>query len=124
MPLGWHVSVYRQSSDGARPAAFDDDPGARLAVWQTSLGGLDWLKALVQDGRALALGGDGYPVEFAARAGDVIPTVLAGAPLARVGAIADAGDVLAADGRTVLAPDVLGACHPDEWLIVQAWDES
>jgi len=124
MPLGWHVSVYRQPSGGARPAAFGDAPGPRLAAWHTGLGGLDWLKALVQDGRALALGGDGYPAEFAVRAGDAIPTLLAGAPLARIGAIAGAGDTLAPDGRTVLASDVIGACRPDEWLIVQAWDES
>ncbi len=124
MPLGWHVSVYRQRTDGARPAAFGAAPGARLAVWQTGLGGLDWLEALAHEGRAVALGGDGYPVEFAVPAGDVIPTLLAGPPCARIGALAGAGEILAPDGRTARAPDVIAACRPDEWLIVQAWDES
>lgn len=124
MPLGWHVSVYRPHADGARPAAFGDEPGARLAVWHTGLGGLDWLTELVRERRAVALGGDGYPVEFAARAGDVIPVILAGPPLARVGVVAGVGEILAPDGRTASAPDVIAACRPDEWLLVQAWDES
>ena len=27
-------------------------------------------------------------------------------------------------GRTVVDGNVVGACAPDEWLIVEAWDES
>lgn len=124
MSLGWHVSVYRQRSDGAHPAAFSAEPGPRLAVWHTGLGGLDWLTELVHERRAVALGGDGYPVEFAARGADVIPVILAGPPLARVGVVAGAGEILAPDGRTAHAPDVIAACRPGEWLVVQAWDES
>ena len=60
--FGWHVSVYRQTDGGASPAAFESPEGTRVAVWQAGIGGLDWLIELVKAGKAINLGGDGYPV--------------------------------------------------------------
>lgn len=44
--LGWRISVYEQIGNGGQPAAWEFIPGVLLAVWQTGLGGLDWLRAL------------------------------------------------------------------------------
>src|SRR5262245_25404008 len=51
MPLGWHVSVYRQTANRSVPATADAKAGLRIAVWQTGLWGLQWIEDLVQSGR-------------------------------------------------------------------------
>jgi hypothetical protein len=60
--LGWHISVYRQKVGG-----LSTPKGQRLAVWQTGLGGLDWLDELVKAGKAINLGENGgYPCRYTA----------------------------------------------------------
>jgi len=67
--LGWHISVYRQKSGGASPATALTPKGARLAVWQTGLDGLDWFEELVKAGKAINLGDNGgYPCRYTATA--------------------------------------------------------
>ena len=55
MPL----SVYRLKDGGLSPATAETPHGSRLAVWQTGLGGLDWLDELVKAGKAINLGENG-----------------------------------------------------------------
>jgi hypothetical protein len=64
--LGWHISVYRQADGGTEPATSETSPGTRLAVWQTSFDGLRWLDELAAEGKALDLGGNGYPTRYTA----------------------------------------------------------
>ena len=121
--LGWHISVYRKTDDGGSPAEWESPKGTRLAVWQTGLGGLDWLRELVKAGKAIDLGGDGYPLRYTATAEDLIPH------LAEEGLtvwMLDPGDVVGEgwEGRTVIDKATVRACRPDEWLLVEAWDES
>lgn len=59
--LGWHVSVYRQPDGGHSPATFEFPEGARLAMWQTDVDGLDWLIELARQGKAIDVGGNGCP---------------------------------------------------------------
>ncbi len=59
--LGWCIGVYRQKDSSVSPGKSDPPEGARLAVWQTGLGGLDWPNELVKAGKAIDLGGNGYP---------------------------------------------------------------
>ena len=124
--LGWHMSVFRQADGGAEPAAFDSAEGARLAVWQTGLDGLAWITRRVQRGRAVDLQGDGYPRRFTAQAKHLVPEILRGPPRANPRWISDPHDVLGPEwaGKTVIDRDVAHACGPDEWLVVEAWDES
>ncbi len=126
MALGWHVSVYRQQNDGTAPATFRAPQGARLAVWQTGLYGLRWLDELVTQDKAIALGGNGYPLQYTAQASEIIPHVRGEIPEANAVWSADPGDILLPwwDGRTKRDPEAMAACRPDEWLIVEAWDES
>ena len=124
--LGWHISVSRQSDGGALPATADSAREKPMAVWQARLAGTDWLDDLAARGSAVALGGNGYPNRYTARAADLIPTLLAGPPEAREVWKTDADDVVTPEweGRTRIDRDALSACAPDEWLCVVAWDES
>jgi hypothetical protein len=126
MPLGWHISVYRQQNEGTKPAAFGDAHGPRLAVWQANLGGLDWLDELVNEQRAINLGGNGYPYEYTAMAAYIIPRLIGEPPEAKAVWTFDAGDIITSgwQGKTTRDPAVMDACRPDEWLIIQVWDES
>jgi hypothetical protein len=81
--LGWHISVYQQSDGGNVPATPETSAGTRLAVWQTGLYGLRWLDELVAEGRAIDLGGNGYPNRYTAAAEHLLPRILAKPPEAR-----------------------------------------
>ena len=126
MPLGWHISVYRQQNDGTAPAAFGAPHGARLAVWQTGPGGLRWLDELVKQQKAIGLGGNGYPMEYTAQASHIIPQLRGEPPEAKAVWSLDAGDTILPGwhGKTTKDGQSMEACQPDEWLLIQAWDES
>lgn len=127
MPLGWHISVYRQQNDGMAPPSFGAAHGTRLAVWQTGLGGLDWLDELVAQQRAIDLGSNGgYPTEYAATATHIIPRIRDTPPEAKAVWSFDAGDIILPgwQGKTTKDTAAMDACRPDEWLLIQAWDES
>ena len=124
--LGWHISVYRKIDHMTEPAMAKSPRGTRLAVWQTSLGGLDWINELVKDGKAISLGGDGYPCWFTATAEHLVQRIIDGPPEARSRWISEASDILTDqwEGKTVLNRDAAADCLPNEWLLVAAWDES
>ena len=124
--LGWHISVYRQESGGDSPASFGDPQGVRLAVWQTGLGGIDWITDLVEAGNAIDLGGNGYPYQWTAKAVHLTPQLLDGPPDANAVWISSPDDVLTSEwnGKTTQDLPELAKCDPDEWLIIEVWDES
>jgi hypothetical protein len=124
--LGWHISVYRQPDGGASPATFDSSAGTRLAVWQTGLNGLEWLEELVKAGKAMDLGGNGYPRRFTSTAEHLVPRIIEQPPGARSVWVSQAGDILTDkwEGKTVIDRAAAEQCPLDEWLLVEAWDES
>ncbi len=124
--LGWHTSVYRQKDGGASPATFESAKGIRLAVWQTGIGGLDWIDDLVKAGHANNLGGNGYPVRFTATAEYILPVILGMKTETEITWVLGAGDTVTDqwEGRTVIDRTMAEQCAPAEWLIVEAWDES
>jgi len=126
--LGWHVSVYRQPDGGHSPAAFESPSGVRIAVWQADWKGLDWLEELVKDGKAIDLGGNGYPWRFTARAEHLVMRLQGGPPRANETWLVPEGsyfpDPKAWVGRTQVDQEGVQQCRPDEWLLVEAWDES
>lgn len=124
--LGWHVSVYRQADGGHAPATSGSGRGDRLAVWQAGRGGLDWIRDRAAHHQAVALGGDGYPLRYTGRACWVIPVITAGPPHAHARWHRGPDDVVSGawDGRTVIDAGVIAACRDDEWLLIEAWDES
>ena len=108
------------------PGKSDPPEGARLAVWQTGLGGLDWLNELVKASKAINLGGNGYPNRYTATAACLLPQIMEHPPLARSVWLIDPGDVVTDQwaGKTTIDPGVASLCRTDEWLLVEAWDES
>jgi len=124
--LGWNISIYRLADGGATPATANSQEGARLAVWQTGVGGLGWIGDLVTAGKAIDLGGDGYPCRYTAQANDLIPRILGGPPEALEVWNSGADHTLTEKwaGKTVIDDKQVSSCHPDEWLVIEAWDES
>jgi len=124
--LGWDIIVRRQRENRTSPianpslfgfgslevAAIASSPV--VARWQAHTGGLGWLDALVKKGKALLLAtNSGYPYYYAAKAEDVVPIIIYNAPHAKT-----PGE-LGAEDRIKLAK-----IEPDEWLFVEAWDQS
>jgi hypothetical protein len=124
--LGWHISVYRQTNDGQSPAEAGSEHGARLAVWQSEVGGLQWLDALVKTGEAINLGGNGYPFHYTAQAEHLISTIVDGPPAARQTWLNGQDDVVTSqwDGKTIIDHAAANDCRSGEWLLIEAWDES
>ena len=124
--LGFHISIYKLQS-GNQPAPSASAPrGERLAVWQAGYDGLRWIDHLVEQGSAFHLGGFGYPTTYTARIGDLRPKVLAGPPSANEVWGYDPGDILLDGwcGKTTIDHSALSTCSPDEWVLLEAWDES
>jgi hypothetical protein len=138
--LGWHVSVYRLegvdlpfpnllSPDASRQQLLRDaasSRGTRIAVWQAGVDGLRWIDNLVKNGQAIALPGNGYPFHFFAPARHLLTPISEGPPQANAVWRHDPGDILTSkwEGRTTIDQEAVARCSPDEWLLVEAWDES
>ena len=125
--LGWNINVYRQDGDRGAPATSASQSNLRIAAWQTGIQGTDWLDALVAEGNADLLAGGGFPTKYTAKACYIVPVLrLPKPPGARDSWVHGIGDTLSESwaGRTTVQADEVAACLPDEWLIIDAWDES
>jgi hypothetical protein len=123
--LGYNISIYRQRNDGASPATADSAEGARLAVWQTGIGGLDWLVKLEKAGKAIFLGGSGYPCQYTATT-DLMPEIIGVTRVSPGNWLLGEHDIVTEkwEGKNVVDRDAVAACRPDEWLLVEGWDLS
>lgn len=119
--LGWEVMVFRAAdATGAR----SDEP--LLATWQTGPFGLQWLNELVKQGKAISLGGDGYPKRYSVRANVLLPIITGGPPPSEGPAVIGDDYFLPKGWNSTVTVDrarVL-ACSSDELLLVEAWDQS
>jgi hypothetical protein len=144
--LGWLISASRCGSRELRKARGDADAmrsvlietngsadvpeqtdgDQRIATWQTELGGLEWLESLVRSGRAVSTSRGGYPETYVIHCRDLMAFIEKGLPHERPVWPSDPGDILGERwlGRTTINRDTLARCDPDEWLLVEAWDES
>jgi hypothetical protein len=109
--MGWDISVYRQPDGDASPAKAGAPPGQHLAEWHT--GRLDWLDELVKTGKAIDLGGDGYPVTYTVIAECVIPHIVKEDEYSHQ-----------LFGKPAADRAALAQCRLDEWLVVRAWDSN
>jgi hypothetical protein len=99
--------------------------GERLAVWQSGLWGLNWVDELVKSGRILELQRGGYPNLYTGRF-EYILSRISDPPEVNASWVCGPDDLIgdAWEGRTVIEENAIARCHPDEWLLIEAWDES
>lgn len=123
--LGWNINVYRQEGDRSAPATASSQSELRIAVWQTGIEGIDWLDALVAEGKADLVLGGGFPTRYTAKARHVVPFI-SNPPGARDIWLHGPHDILSEKwvGRTKVDAQEVAALLPDEWLTIDAWDES
>jgi hypothetical protein len=97
-----------------------------MAVWQSGVNGVAWLNDLIEDGEAIQLLGGGYPDLLTATAAHLLPRILEGPPEARSPWAASSHDLTTDgwEGQTLLNHAALEDCRPDEWLLVEIFDES
>lgn len=124
--IGWNISVYRQADGGRNPAVFESSQERPIAVWQAGLYGLRWIDQLVQEGKAINLGGNGYPYKYTAKAVHIVEVIREGPPEANAVWTVGAGDLLMPGylGKTAIDQEALDGCLPEEWLLIEVWDES
>ncbi|MFN2513729.1 MAG: hypothetical protein ABR568_20200 [Pyrinomonadaceae bacterium] len=77
-------------------------------------------------GKAIDLGGNGYPCRYTAIAENLLARIVDEPPGARRIWTSGVGDILTQkwEGRTVIERTAAAACRSGEWLLVEAWDES
>ena len=75
---------------------------------------------------AIQLKGGGYPNRYTATAEYLIPRIIETPPGARAVWVYRKGDIITDKwvGKTVVDREAAALCRPDEWLLVEAWDES
>lgn len=121
--LGWLIVI--SIADGEAPAKLD---GANtLASWRCSMGGLDWIDRLVQQGLATFESGNGYPTRYRSTTAAVLPVIRDGRPPAHRGF-----DVLGDDyfmragwvGEFTPHPERIAMCAPTDQISIEAWDQS
>lgn len=116
------LEAHSESSDVPHPT--DRDP--RIATWQAGLGGVSWLEQLVKRGRAASTKHNGHPNLYMITCRDFNGRLEAALPDERPVWLAGATDVITDRwlGRTTIDAELLAKCDQDEWLLVEAWDES
>ena len=123
--LGYEIFVYRMDLIEMPEKPASKDP-ALLAHWTVGLGGLDWLRELVRQGKAEFEGNSGYPERFIVAAKYILPVLKAGVPRARSPLVIGDDYVMPPNwiGDAVLHEDRIAACPAEQLLRIDAWDQS
>ena len=129
--LGWWITVMTLVHDSSVVASKEEYEKHILASWETGLGGVDWLIALANNGKATwDKSKDGYPWRFTARASEILPVITSGLPKHQgVWTFGmDPGEEYATppswSGKVQLRPQNIERCQPEARLIIDAWDQS
>jgi hypothetical protein len=124
--LGWFCCVFRQTNGGCVPATRTSRLSSRVAEWQADITGTKWLDQLAAEGKAVSLGGNGYPLRYTVQKRTLSPFLRGGPPGARGQWLREFPDFVTKDwkGKTTIYKDVLADCREDEWLMIEVWDES
>jgi hypothetical protein len=143
--LAWNISLKRLADEpsvrrsladarlrAGRKAEFEDGAaGERVAVWQAGPFGLQWITQAASRAGGMALRRGGYPDWYLVRAADVLPTIRSRRPYEapmyeHPTWITEECDILLPHwlGKTTIDAEAMERCGPEEWLLVEAWDES
>ena len=117
--LGWGVHVYRG-------LAGNPSTRIRVARWRTGIFGLTWIDDLVKTGKAMDLGGSGYPSRYSMPAGVFLSVISKGLPPTESPAVIGDDYVLPSGWNGEIEVDVaaLSECGNEEELLIEAWDQS
>lgn len=122
--LGWQIYIATKSPEELPAGPYQTD--YLLASWTTGLNGIDWLTALVKEGKAIEPSNGGYPWQFAAKASVILPLIADGPPTYT------GKDVIGDDyyipvgwiGEGRFNAELAAKCLPDDMLYIDAWDQS
>jgi hypothetical protein len=125
--LGWYIAIARQGERAlkfanSRPA----DPNV-LATWDASIGGLDWIDALVEQGKASLESRSGYPTRYTVEASAIMPLLQAQqVPTHQDFAVSGDDHVQPPGwiGNVHFHAERIADCTPEERLVIEAWDQS
>jgi hypothetical protein len=122
--LGWGFTIQLLSNK-----LLSENSQSRMppfAKWQASLGGTDWIEALVKKGLADKLFSDGYPNSYLLRASTLLEILEDGVPDHSGPTVIGDDYVLEGGWKGKIGVDVytLMAYPPSSWIIVDAWDLS
>ncbi|WP_449427213.1 hypothetical protein [Rhodanobacter umsongensis] len=121
--LGWWIIISSQTPQERDNAV---DKSAILATWEASVGGKEWIDALVRDGKATQLLFDGYPCRFIAAAKHIFPLIQHGPPQHTAPVVI--GDDYVSEGgwsaKATIHRDRMAACPEEKTLTIDAWDQS
>lgn len=122
--IGWWIVVSRQNPQELDASA--NGKAAKLANWEASAGGIEWIEKLIVEGKATKLCGGGYPNRYAAVARDVLPLITGGPP-SHTGPTIFGDDYIMPGnwtGNATIYDAEIAACPPDQVLTIEAWDQS
>lgn len=122
--IGWWIVIAAQTPEVRETAT--DRKAAVLANWETSVGGIDWVQTLVEEGKAVQLLAGGYPNRYAAQADAVLPLIADGPPDHSGPTVYGEDYVMPGDwsGNVTIHRDRIAACSPNQVLTIEAWDQS
>ena len=123
--IGFELFVYRADLVSDSAAIWPEEKALLVSWLVGGFHGLDWIDALVKEGKANDLGGGGYPLRYSALAKDFLPTLLNGIP--RPAGSPIIGDDYYLPAGWIGAPEIrqtLSAVPGDQLLLVNAWDQS
>lgn len=123
--IGWWIVIAAQTPE-QRDEPNSDRKAAVLANWETSVGGIDWVTKLTQEGKATQLSSGGYPNRYTAKASNVLPMLSNGIPDHNDMTILGEDYVMPAGwkGNIIMHQEKIDACSPDQVLTIEVWDQS
>ena len=103
-----------------------------LADWEAGISGLDWVRALLKEGKATQLKNGGYPNRYTAKAADILPLIHGNGIKPPHDGIwtfgTDDGEEYALPPGWMEKPnlrlDNIRHCPSDALLTIDAWDRS
>lgn len=121
--LGWEIYIYRLHSGDTQDSLNLTNENL-LASWLTGLGGLNWIEAIVKEGKAEDLGGNGYPIRYTTTASEILAKI-SSEPLRHEYPLV-IGDDYPSGWISNVSFDYskISQCLPDEQLLIEAWDQS
>ncbi|MFZ6864762.1 hypothetical protein ACO0K7_19235 [Undibacterium sp. Ji67W] len=124
--IGWWIVITALTPEEQTKITEDERKAAMLANWETSVGGLDWIKTLIAQGKVTELARGGYPNRYMAKAEDVLTILENGIPDHK-GMMIFGDDYVTPAGwkdNIVLHQERMDECKKDKIITIEAWDLS